>query len=222
MKKIHDFHTHTFLSDGVLLPSEQISWAIKNGYQTIAITDHADHSNVNHIIKSIKNFKDKQQKYYDIKILCGIEITHVPPKEINSLAEYARLNGADIIVVHGETLAEPVPPETNLYALKSDFVDILAHPGLLSEEEAQIAKSNGKFIEITTRPGHSASNGIAAKLHSLYNFDLIINSDSHGPKDFNTYEKCLKILLGCGIEEHETEKIMFENPEKLLKKIRER
>ena len=42
--------------------------------------------------------------------------------------------GARIIVVHGETIVEPVRPGTNRKALESD-VDILAHPGLITEDE---------------------------------------------------------------------------------------
>ena len=38
---LYDFHTHTFLSDGVLSPVELIRRAVSNGYTAIAVTDHA-------------------------------------------------------------------------------------------------------------------------------------------------------------------------------------
>ena len=43
------------------------------------------------------------------------------------------------MVVHGETIIEPVEKGTNLAAVQSPYVDILAHPGLLSLEEAKLA-----------------------------------------------------------------------------------
>ena len=43
----------------------------------------------------------------------------------------ARALGAQIVLVHGETIVEPVPPGTNHQAIEAG-VDILAHPGLIS------------------------------------------------------------------------------------------
>ena len=37
---MYDFHTHTFLSDGVLSPIELIRRALVRGYKAMAITDH--------------------------------------------------------------------------------------------------------------------------------------------------------------------------------------
>ena len=42
MLPVYDFHTHTFLSDGVLSPMELIRRAHDKGYAAIAITDHVD------------------------------------------------------------------------------------------------------------------------------------------------------------------------------------
>ena len=37
---MYDFHTHTFLSDGVLSPMELIRRAHVRGYRAMAVTDH--------------------------------------------------------------------------------------------------------------------------------------------------------------------------------------
>jgi len=37
---MYDFHTHTFLSDGVLSPIELIRRALVRGYKAIGVTDH--------------------------------------------------------------------------------------------------------------------------------------------------------------------------------------
>ena len=43
---MYDFHTHTFLSDGVLTPVELIRRAHVAGYRVIAITDHVGPGNL--------------------------------------------------------------------------------------------------------------------------------------------------------------------------------
>ncbi len=97
----------------------------------MAITDHADHSNFDFILSRVSQVCGKLSEAYGIFVLPGIEITHVPPRWIPALAKEARKAGAKIIVVHGETLVEPVAEGTNLAAVQSD-IDILAHPGLAS------------------------------------------------------------------------------------------
>ena len=43
---MYDFHTHTFLSDGVLSPIELIRRALVQGYKVMAVTDHVGIGNV--------------------------------------------------------------------------------------------------------------------------------------------------------------------------------
>ncbi|SVC01854.1 uncharacterized protein METZ01_LOCUS254708, partial [marine metagenome] len=47
---MYDFHTHTFLSDGVLSPIELIRRAIAIGYKTMAITDHVGPGNLEFVL----------------------------------------------------------------------------------------------------------------------------------------------------------------------------
>ena len=51
---MYDFHTHTFLSDGVLTPIELIRRAHVIGYRVMAITDHVGPGNVEFILKTLK------------------------------------------------------------------------------------------------------------------------------------------------------------------------
>ena len=50
---LFDFHMHTFLSDGELLPAELARRCIVNGYTAMAITDHASSSNVRFLAESV-------------------------------------------------------------------------------------------------------------------------------------------------------------------------
>ncbi len=161
--RLIDLHTHTIFSDGGLLPSELVRRAVIHGYEAIAITDHADYTNLEHLIETAKKAKYLENEW-DIRVFAGIELTHVPPRKIAPLAKKAKELGAEIVVVHGETLAEPVASGTNAASAACEYVDILAHPGLISEEDIQTAIENNVCLEITSRNGHNRTNGHVVRL----------------------------------------------------------
>jgi putative hydrolase len=193
-----DLHTHSLFSDGVLLPSELIRRAEVIGYETIAITDHGDSSNLDWIIPRIVQVCRDVKNHGKIQAIAGIELTHLPPDLIPRLVHQARSLGAQIVVVHGETLVEPVPPGTNRKAIEAG-VDILAHPGLISEEEVILAREKKVLLEITSRKGHSLSNGHVARLALRAGAPMVLNSDSHFPEDLLSEETALKVALGAGM-----------------------
>jgi histidinol phosphatase-like PHP family hydrolase len=193
-----DLHTHTLFSDGELLPSELVRRAEITGYQTIAITDHADISNYDFVIPRIAAVCRKINEKKGILAIPGIELTHINPKDIKHLAMEARKLGALIIVVHGETIVEPVNPGTNRNAILSK-VDILAHPGLIKEDDVKLAVKNNVCLEITSRNGHSLSNGHVAKLSMKYGAKLILNTDTHAPRDLLTIERAEMVAKGAGL-----------------------
>ncbi|MED5450297.1 MAG: PHP domain-containing protein, partial [Chloroflexota bacterium] len=65
---MHDFHTHTFLSDGVLSPIELIRRAIVIGYRTMAITDHVGPGNLEYVLSTLKKDCQMAEKRWDIKV----------------------------------------------------------------------------------------------------------------------------------------------------------
>jgi histidinol phosphatase-like PHP family hydrolase len=215
-----DLHTHTFFSDGELVPSELIRRAQAVGYEALAITDHVDSSNIDLVIPRIVSAIKKIRSYVAIEIFPGAEITHAPPQTISELVKEARHLGAKIVVVHGETLVEPVAPGTNRAAIEAN-ADILAHPGLISEEDLLFAKEMGITLEITARKGHSLSNGYVAKEAMRFGVPLCINTDAHSPSDLITKDFARKILLASGIEENRIESV-FENSKTIIEKTRRR
>ncbi len=215
-----DLHTHSIFSDGELIPSELARRAKVAGYSAIAITDHGDHSNFDFIIPRLVKVCQKLTDAFAIQVMPGIELTHVPPEYIYDLAVEARHTGAKIIVVHGETIVEPVMAGTNIAALRAP-IDILAHPGLITEEEAMEAARNSIYLEITTRKGHSLTNGHVAKMARKAKAPLILNTDSHAPYDLVHKEMARKVALGAGLAEAETG-VMFHNSEVLVKKALEK
>lgn len=212
-----DLHTHSIFSDGELIPSELVRRAKFAGYRAIAITDHADHSNVDFIIPRIVKICEKLSQSSDILAIPGIELTHVPPAYISELVKEARSLGAKIVVVHGETIAEPVPPGTNIAGLNAS-IDILAHPGLITEKEARLAGKNNIFLEITTRRGHSLTNGHVVKTARLYGAKLVLNTDSHFPEDLVSRDKAKKIARGAGMTNAEVS-LTFKNSQYLAEKV---
>jgi histidinol phosphatase-like PHP family hydrolase len=201
-----DLHTHTILSDGELLPSELARRADEIGYKVIAFTDHVDFSNVDDIVPALVRVCEKINMNFRIKAIPGVEITHVNPVDIPIIAKIAKNLGAKIIVVHGETIVEPVFKGTNRKALESD-IDILAHPGILSEDEAKIASEKKIYIEISARKGHSLSNGHVVRLWYEYGFPLILNTDTHSPENLITDEFAKKIIISAGVKVEDVNKI---------------
>ena len=208
---IYDLHTHSTHSDGMLIPAEVARTAQVKGYLGVALTDHVDSSNIINVIKSNIEFKEWFNKSSDsFKVIIGVEITHVNPKDILKLTNIARDNGADIVVVHGETISEPVYTGTNRAAIEAK-VDILAHPGLISMEDASLASDNGVYLEITTRKSHAYTNGHVVNMARKTGANLVIDNDAHEPGDFVGYEKACKIMLGAGLTDDEIKKIIENN-----------
>ena len=219
---IIDFHMHTVFSDGELVPAELIRRSIYAGIDAIAITDHADFSNIESNLSGIKIICEKINKLYgknkknNFKVLPGVEITHVPPSLIGEAVSLARKSGAKIVVVHGETLSEPVEDGTNSAALKED-IDILSHPGLITEKEAVLAKKNGIYLELSYRKGHCLANGHIVGISQKTGAGLIISSDAHSPSDIMGEKEYDGVGFGAGLTAKDLEKIK-ENAAGLLKK----
>jgi len=193
-----DLHTHTTFSDGELIPAELARRAASAGYHALAMTDHADPSNLYLILDNLRRFIAEAGSFLGIDVYAGVELTHVPPQLIPFMIEKARGAGAEIVVVHGETVVEPVAPGTNLAAIEGG-ADILAHPGLITPEETALAAEKNVLLEITTRKGHCLTNGHVAAMARLHHAKLVINNDAHAPSDLVSRELRAKIARGAGL-----------------------
>jgi putative hydrolase len=216
---VFDFHAHTFLSDGELSPAELIRRAEVAGYSVIALTDHAAAGTLENAIAAATKDCDLTGRYWKIQAIPGVELTHIPPESIAELAQLAKSLGAKIVVVHGETLSEPVLPGTNLAAVKCPQVDILAHPGLLTPEEAALAAENGVFLELSARAGHSLGNGRVASLALAAGAKLLVDSDTHTPGDLLNETHQRNVARGAGLSEEEVEQVVRANPQALLRRL---
>lgn len=206
-----DLHSHTFASDGELVPAEHARRAQVQGVEVLGITDHADASNVEECIERIERAKDTTP----IRALSGVEVTHVPPERIASVVERARDAGADIVVAHGETPVEPVAEGTNRASIEAG-VDVLGHPGHIEPEDAELAAKKGVRLEITSRGGHSLANGHVARVGEETGATLLVNTDSHHPRDFITRDRAVEIARLAGLSKESAVEVVDENPRELL------
>ena len=186
------------------------------GYKAIAITDHVDYSNIESTVKAILAFTRHWPLSSKIKVLPGIELTHLPPNQFKPLTQYARKQGMKVIIGHGETLMEPVEKGVNRAVLEAG-VDILAHPGLISDSDVLLAKEKGIFLEITSRRGHRDTNAHVAERALKIGAKLILNNDSHSPEDIITPQELIRVGMNAGLTGKEIAAI-FKDVEKFLKR----
>jgi len=211
-----DLHMHSFLSDGVLTPSELPRRCEEMGFTAIAITDHVDSSNIQTVVPQIVKACNEINKHWKIKTIPGFEITHPPIEIIDDLIKEGRGLGAKIVVLHGETIVEPVKKGTNHAGVLAD-IDILAHPGIIDEEDARIAAEKNVYLEISGRKGHSFTNGHVGKMAQKTGAHLIFNSDSHAPGDIMSTDMARKVVIGAGLSVQQIENV-FQNSQHLVDK----
>lgn len=217
MKGLYDLHTHTTQSDGELIPIELIRRMSVLGYTTVGISDHVDGSSTKPVVERLCLLRGSASEY-GVRLLVGAEITHVPPVEIPCLAREAVDAGADYVIVHGETPVEPVCPGTNHAACICEDVDILAHPGFITSEDAALAAARGLFLEITGRGGHNRTNGHVLRMAEISGAPVIISSDAHAPCDLLDYRAQTQVALGAGMDEAKWKEVQSLNIERVLKK----
>lgn len=214
-----DFHMHTTMSDGELLPMELIRRAAASDHGAIAITDHSSFSNIEFVVKSVAQ-DCRRADAWGIEAIPGVELTHVPVKYLDSAIRKSRKAGAEMVVIHGETPVEPVERGTNHKAVSSPDVDILAHPGMISIDDAELAARNGIYLEVTCRRGHSLANGHVALMAREAKAKVLVNTDAHDPTDISSMAFANTVARGAGMDPEEVREALVSNPQAVLKALR--
>ena len=240
----YDFHTHTVFSDGGMIPAGLMQRAIVRGCLGLAITDHVDSSNLEWAFENLLKFveelgqewqpgivpggdvttaplntldSDALAKNWHLPLIPGVELTSVPPRKIGALAEKSRSLGAKWIVVHGETIMEPVAPGTNRAAIEAR-ADLLSHPGLITPEDAARAAELGVYLEITTHKGHGMANGWVAQRARESGAKLLLNTDCHVSAEILDTKQRRAIAFGAGLTAEEVDRI-WENGRQIITRI---
>ena len=213
-----EFHSHTVLTDGELLGIELIRRAAALGHRALAVTDHVSLGNIEWVVRQEIADCDLA-KSWDILAIPGVEITHVPPDRLDEAVRAARRAGAQIVVVHGETVSEPVASGTNLRAASNPDVDILAHPGLGTAEEADLARANDVFLEISGRRAHAPANGHVARVTEAAKATPIVDSDAHAPGDLLAQDQAVLFARAAGLPDRLVRTATEGAPDALLKRL---
>ena len=216
---LYDFQTQTFLSDGALSPIELVRRAIVNGYTALAITDHVGVGGMSPLLERLREDCRAAQDAWGVPVFPGVELTHLPPALIAPSAARAKDAGAAMVLVHGETPAEPVEPGTNRAAVSSADVDVLGHPGMITEEDARIAADNGVFLELSARRGHSLANGHVVRTAVAAGARMLVDSDAHAPEDLLTEAVALKVAVGAGLDGEAAQAVLIDNPRRLIDRL---
>jgi histidinol phosphatase-like PHP family hydrolase len=215
-----DLHCHSTLSDGTLSVAEMVAAAEQRGYHALAITDHVspgdDHrERAQRVRAEVARFASLTP----VQLYAGVEVTEYEPRDIHRIAEEVKAAGAQLVVVHGECLMHFVAPGTNAAAVRSDAVDILAHPGLLSEEDATTASRTGVFLELSGALHHSYANGHVYRVARNANAAVVVDSDAHDAESLLTEQKVNAIVRGAGASASYVQRIVNDMAPALLVRL---
>jgi len=216
-----DFHSHTYLTDGSSSATDMWRHADRLLHRALAITDHIGLEDPRPLLRRLHE-ESRAWEGSPMVTLIGVEISQVPPRYIASVARGARKAGAEIVIVHGETVVEPVAEGTNRAAIEATEVDLLAHPGLLSLKDAELAHAHDTVLELSARRGHSLGNGLVARRAVEAKADLVVDSDAHDPEQLVPYELARRIAVGAGLSVAATTSALREAPRRLLRRCRGR
>ncbi len=197
-----DLHTHTLLSDGELIPTELARRAEVIGYRALGFADHVDTALADTIVPLLVRVSNDLTPVMEMKVIPGVEVTHCRPQHIARVVEHCRELGARIVVVHGETPAEPVIEGTNRAAIEAGC-DILAHPGLITEDDARLAAERGVLLEISGRQGHCLGNGRVARIARQVGAQVIFGSDAHEAENLRPRSDAEYVLACAGLSPDE-------------------
>ena len=213
----YDFHSHTFLTDGRASATDMWREADVLGHQALAVTDHVALEDPKPLLDRLRQ-EAAAWEGEELTTLIGVEVTMIPPRKIPDVVRAARRAGAEIVIVHGETPANPVPMGTNRAAVELNEVDVLAHPGFLTVGDAELAKAHDVVLELTARALHMVTNGHVARTALEVGNDLVVDSDAHATDQLVSAAHARQVARGAGVPDSAVTRVLRETPQRLLKR----
>ena len=219
-----DLHSHSILSDGTLPIEEMVAAAERHCYEAYAVTDHAFGDDPHYLdtVSEVRRQIDQLRSDTPMRLFAGVELTDFEPEDIAGAAETVRRFGAQVVVVHGECPTLVVPAGTNAAAVRCGEVDILAHPGLLTERDADEATSRGVYLEISARQGHCWSNGHVYQTARKAGAFLLVDSDAHEEAGLLSVPKVSALIRGAGSSELTLNQIVNQMAPRLVARLARR
>ena len=200
-----ELHTHSTWSDGALSIRDMVQAAQKRGFTSYAVTDHSDYLGVTGGLKA-DTLPQQREEIEQVRkelpesflLLHGIEVDITTDRGL-ALPDEA-LAGLDIVIASlhaGLRQPRDVVTARLLDAIRNPHVDVIAHPSgrLLPNREGadldwdailEAAKAHGVALEINASPMRLDLNDVYARRAIEMGIPLMINTDAHSPRDFDT------------------------------------
>jgi len=192
-----DLHAHTNWSDGHHPLEVLIEAAYRKGYRYMIVSDHSRSQTVaggltaERLLDQVEKIRALQRKYKNFRILAGCECDILPDGRMDLPDEVlARL---DLILAAVHSRFKQSKEEMTrriIAALKNPYVNILVHPtGRLIGERApyevdleavlQVARAEGKAVEINASPQRLDLNDLQARRAKEMGVWIAIDTDTH-------------------------------------------
>jgi histidinol phosphatase-like PHP family hydrolase len=219
-----DLHSHSTISDGTLSVEEAVAAAERHGYTALAITDHVTDGTGGYaeIVGEVRAEIERLRPQTRVQLFAGVEITDFPPDRIAWMAQRVRQLGAEVVVVHGECVSMTVIPGTNAAAIRAPGVDILGHPGLVTDEDAVEAARRGIYLELSAKGGHSWANGHVYATARRAAANLIVDSDAHDEVGLLSVSRVHAVLRGAAAGEVDARRVVERDVTVLLRRLMSR
>lgn len=196
-----DLHIHTKESDGSNTIEELAEYAMKKGYQYIAVTEHSKAVGIAHGLDEKRLLKQMDEidkinsqlvtRNPKLRILKGIEVDIKADGSLD--LDEKVLSKLDVVIgaVHSKfNMTEDEMTERIIRAIESGVVNIIAHPTgrLLSSREPypinmakvmEAAKRHRVIMELNSYPDRLDLNDIHCKLAKEMGVMVAISTDSH-------------------------------------------
>lgn len=192
---------HVMLSAGTVSggmdAASALRYASLAGLRFVGLTMISDGSDLARV-RDVAAHVRRLSLYADMEARVGVELHHVPPALLPDTVREARECGAEIVLVHGETLCDQVEPGTNFAAVEAG-ADIIAHPGLIDEKCAEFAAERGVALEFTSCPRHGLANAHVADLALRFGCLLVRGSAARGASELTTRSFWGQIIRGADV-----------------------
>ena len=199
-----DLHMHTVESDGAGSIKDMVDEAKERGYEYIAITEHSratgvanglDDKRLLKHIDRIDKFNEKLKKSkVKFTVLKGAEVDIRADGSLDYPAEILKKLDIRIGAIHsGFTQSKEKMTERVISAIKTGFIDILAHPTgriinirapyeIDMEEVMRAAKEFNTAMELNSYPERLDLKDTHLRLAKECGVLVAINTDSHSPE----------------------------------------